>query len=606
MIYAENWFWNVLARYTRLYSHVLIASFIVNLLSLAMPLFVMNVYDRIVPNNAFESLWALSIGMLIATALDFFLRMSRTHFVDIAGRNTDVKLQSIFMHALMNVRFNALYSSHDTANVGSIITRIRELEYVRNFLGSRTVLAITDLPFVLLFISLMFYLGGTIGFIPLVAIPVLAIFSYLVHKVFYKASLNSMRANADKQSFLTEMITSLETIRATRMDNTLIQMWNNKTAKAADAQIHSTHLSILSSQGVAFLNIMLTVLVVIVGVYRISDGLMTTGSLIACVILFGKTAAPLNALVNILIDYQQTSMTLKRFGALLNMPMENTLPTDCLELESAEEAKSEENSKNLEKIVEKTNAVPLFLDKVAFHYPSSDRNSVQMTALKDINITIKPGGKVGFVGASGSGKSTLARLIAGLYTPTEGRILLGQVDMKHVPMRAYRNKVGFLPQEIRLFTGTLRHNIALAWPGETPYTEEDIVKAATLAGVMEFAQHHPLGLDMPLGERGLGLSSGQAQCVALARALLGDPHTIILDEPAAQLDDVSSQKLVQGLIPYFKDKTIIIFTHKAHILQLVDTVVAMEKGSVLWSAPRHEVLKNNTRQDLDFKQQIKG
>ncbi len=598
MQHIENWFWNVLARYKSLYFHVLIASFIVNLLSLAMPLFVMNVYDRIVPNNAFESLWVLSLGMLIATGLDFFLRMARTYFVDTAGRNADVKLQSLFMHALLNVRFEALYSSYDTANVGSIIARIRELEYVRNFLGSRTVLAITDLPFVLLFITLIFYLGGTIGFIPLLALPLLALFSYTIHKVFYKASLNAMRTNAQKQSFLTEMVTSLETIRATRMDTVLMQTWNKKTAQAADAQIHSTYLTILSSQGVAFLNIMLTVLVVIVGVYRISEGLMTTGSLIACVILFGRTAQPLNALVNILVDYQQTSMTLKRFGILLNMPMENALPTHALEDETPSNTKDNTD----EQIIAKTLAVPLYVEKVGFSYPSSFENNVQMTALKDINITIEPGGKVGFVGASGSGKSTLARLIAGLYTPTEGRILLGQVDMKNIPMRPYRNKVGFLPQEIRLFQGTLRHNIALAWPSDIPCTEEDILKAATLAGVMEFAQHHPLGLDMPLGERGLGLSSGQAQCVALARALLGDPHTIILDEPAAQLDDSSSQKLIRGLAPYLQDKTVILFTHKAHMLQLVNTVIAMEKGSVIWSAPTHEVLKQkqNNIQSIDF------
>ncbi len=548
---------------------MLVASLVVNLLTLAMPLFIMNVYDRVVPNNAFESLWVLAIGMFIATGLDFFLRMARMRFVDVAGRNADVQLQSLFMRTLLQVRFDALYTSKDTSNVGAIITRVRELEYVRNFLGSRTVLALTDLPFIALFIALMFYIGGTLGLIPLVAIPVLALFAFAVQKVFYNASHNNMRANAEKQSFLTEMITALETIRSTRMEDALLQEWNTKNAHAADTHIHSNGLAMFSTQGIAFFNICLTVFLIILGVYRISEGLMTTGGLIACVILFGRAAAPMNALVQILADFQQTSMTLKRFGNLLNMPQENPdlpMPESAL-------------------------AVPVHLEKVGFSYPACDGNDIQMTALKDININILPGAKVGFVGSSGSGKSTLARLLIGLYAPTEGRILLGRLDMQHTPMHPYRNKVGFLPQEIRLFRGTLRHNIALAWPGDTPYTEEDIIKAATLAGVMDFAEEHPLGLDMPIGERGLGLSGGQAQCVALARALLGDPHTIILDEPAAQLDDASSKKLITRLAPYLANKTVIIFTHKAHMLQLVSTVIAMEKGRTIWSGPRDKAVK---------------
>ncbi len=572
MTQSKHWFWGILARYSTLYGHVLVASLVVNVLTLAMPLFIMNVYDRVVPNNAFESLWVLAIGMLLATGLDFFLRMSRMRFVDAAGRNADVQLQSLFMRTLLQIRLDALYTTKDTGNVGAIIARVRELEYVRNFLGSRTLLALTDLPFIALFIALMFFIGGNLAFIPLISIPFLALFSFSVQKIFYKASQNSMVANAEKQSFLTEMITGLETIRATRMQDTLMHGWNDKTAKSADTHIHSSALAMMSTQGLAFFNILLTVLLVIMGVYQISEGLLTTGGLIACVILFGRTAAPLNALVQILADFQQTSMTLNRFGQLLSMPQENftqetqTMPQAAL-------------------------PVPIQLEKLGFYYPTGTKQNV--TALKDINIKILPGAKLGFVGTSGSGKSTLARLLLGLYAPTEGRILLGRLDMQHTPMRPFRNKVGFLPQEIRLFSGTLRHNIALAWPSDCPYSEEGLLKAATIAGVMEFAAEHPLGLDMPLGERGLGLSGGQAQCVALARALLGDPHTIILDEPAAQLDDASVNRLIKRLAPYLKDKTVILFTHKANMLQLVHTVIAMEKGQLIWSGSTDKIIAKN-------------
>ncbi len=577
MAQSEHWFWSILARYSTLYGHVLVSSLVVNVLTLAMPLFIMNVYDRVVPNNAFESLWVLAFGMIIATGLDFFLRMARMRFVDVAGRNADVQLQNLFMRTLLQVRFDTLYTTKDTGNVGAIVARVRELEYVRNFLGSRTVLALTDLPFIALFIALMFFIGGTLGLIPLISIPVLALFSFSVQKIFYKASHNNMLANAEKQSFLTEMVTGLETIRVSRMHLGLMQGWNEKSAKCADTHIHSTALAMLSTQGLAFFNIFLTVLLVIVGVYRISEGLLTTGGLIACVILFGRAAAPMNALVQIIADFQQTTMTLKRFGQLLAMPQENF-------------------AQNVEEIPQAALPVPICLEKVSFSYPSGHEQS--MTALKDLNINILPGSKLGFVGTSGSGKSTLARLLMGLYAPTQGRIMLGRLDMQHTPMLPYRNKVGFLPQEVRLFRGTLRHNIALAWPSDCPYSEEGLIKAATLAGVMEFAGEHPLGLDMPLGERGLGLSGGQAQCVALARALLGEPHTIILDEPAAQLDDASAQRLMLRLLPYLKDKTVILFTHKAHMLQLVHTVIALEKGQAVWSGPTSEVLKS--KGEIDY------
>ncbi len=570
-----HWLWNCLARYTPLYKHVLVASVVINLLSLSMPLFIMNVYDRIVPNNAFESLWVLAIGMTIAVSLDVFLRTVRIRFVDIAGRNADVKLQSLFFKHLMDVRLDALYTHPETKSIGAIITRVRELEYVRDFIGSSTLLALMDLPFMLLFIALTFYIGGAIAVIPLFTVPLLVIFALLVQSSFARTSREQMHANALKQSFLNEVVSSLETTRATRMERVLLKHWEAYTGKAADANIRTrAHLS-MHANGMTYFTTILTVLLVIVGVYRIADGLMTTGGLIACVILFGRCAGPINALVNILAHFQKTLLAVKQLHTFLDLPRENP--------EVAIEDSITENT-----LPQKMLAVPFVFEKVSFSYPSAQQQNL---AVKDIQLQVSAGAKIAFVGPSGSGKSTLARLFAGIYSPTEGRVLLGDMDMRHVPMRPFRNTLGFLPQEIRIFRGTLRHNIALAWPYEGPCQEEALVKAATLAGVMDFASQHPLGLDMPLGEQGTGLSGGQAQCVALARALLGDPHTLILDEPAAQLDTASEQRLVQRLIPYLKDKTVLLFTHKAHMLNLVDRVVAIEKGRTVWTGSRQEAVE---------------
>ncbi len=578
---SYQWFWGCIARYAPLYGHVLVASVIINLLSLAMPLFVMNVYDRVVPNNAFESLWVLAIGMMIAASLDFILRIIRMRFVDVAGRNADVKLQSLFLERLMGVRLDALYKHTETKSVGAIIARVRELEYVRDFLGSGTILALTDLPFIVFFIALTFFLGGTLGFIPLLAVPILGLLAYFIQKPFTESSKSQMHANAVKQSFLTELISSLETIRATRMEKVLLHYWERYVGVASDANVHTRAQSSVSTHAISLFNIFLTVSLVVAGVYRISEGLMTTGGLIACVILFGRCAAPMNALVNILANFQKTLLAVKQLHMLMQLPSENPTGDDY--------ALSDElgGTFTAPSLPQATLAVPIVFEKVSFSYPAV---KVDTLALRDISMSIYPRARLGFVGASGSGKSTLARLLSGIYVPTEGRIMIGSLDSANTPMRPFRNKVGFLPQEIRIFRGTLRHNIALAWPGEGECDEESLMQAASLAGVMDFAAEHPLGLDMPLGEHGTGLSGGQAQSVALARALLGDPHTLILDEPAAQLDAASEQRLVKRLSTIVANKTVIIFTHKMPMLDLVDRVVALDKGRIVWSGSRQEAL----------------
>ncbi len=573
---SYEWFWDCLARYFPLYRHVLVASVIVNLLSLAMPLYIMNVYDRIVPNNAFESLWVLSIGMVIATSLDVVLRGMRMYFVDLAGRNADIKMQSLFLKHLMNVRLDALYGQKQTNSIGAIIARVRELEYVREFLGSNTVIAIFDLPFTLFFIILIFMIGGTIGFIPLFAIPLLTIFAIFIQSKIEKTSNKVMHSNAIKQSFLTEMILGLETIRATRMENALLQLWDKYTAYNADSAVVARRHSNMLNNTMVYCGALLSISVVVLGVYRISDGLMTSGALIACVILFGRCLGPIISLVNILANLQKTLLSVKQLHLLLQLPTENPLPDE-------DDIANSETS-----LPDSSIAVPVTFERVYFSYPSSNQ---QATALQDIKMQIMPGSKLAFVGASGAGKSTLARLYAGIYSPTDGRVLLGNVDMRVAAMQPYRNKVGYLPQEIRIFRGTLRHNIALAWPFAGPCDEAQLMKAAELAGVLDFASQHPLGLDMTLGEQGVGLSGGQAQSVALARALLGDPHTIILDEPSAQLDLASEYRLINRLQPYFANKTVIICTHKATMLNLVNRVVGLDAGRIVWTGTTQEAIE---------------
>ncbi len=573
---SKHWFWGVLLKYAPLYWHVLVASIIVNILSLAMPLFVMNVYDRIVPNNAFESLWVLTIGIVLATLIDLTLRIVRTYFVDIVGRNADVKLQDILFNTLSSVRLDELHKNNSTSTVGAIMARVRELEHVREFLSSNTILAIVDLPFTMLFIALIFYLGGPLGFVAVVTIPLMFLFSASLQSLFKRANQEQMVSSAHKNSFLTELVNGLETVRVSNMQRHLEGYWHKVISNGAEANIKSRRLSSIHISVIMFFNVIASVSIVVLGVYRISEGFMSMGALIACMIILGRCANPMTNIVHILVNYQKMGMALKELDVLINLPNENQVASDL----------SESDQELVPKITAKS--VPISFENVSFTYPSQ---GAQVTALKDINITINSFAKLGIVGASGSGKSSFARLCAGLYLPTQGRVMYGNLNSANAPMQAVRRGIGFMPQQIHLFRGTLRHNIALSWPHEGVCPEEEIIKVATIAGVMDYANEHPLGLDMPIGEQGRGLSVGQGQCIALARALLGNPHTIILDEPVAHIDNASELRLVERLTPFVADKTLMIFTHKATILRLVNDVIALEKGKLIWSGPRQEAVK---------------
>ncbi len=564
----NNSFWKIINKYSYLYLNVFIASIIVNLFSLTMPLFIMNVYDRIIPNSAFESLWVLAIGMFIVAILDFILRMTRIYFVDMAGRNADIKLQRIFLKNLFDVRLDFLYKNKETSTVGALISRVRELEYVREFLSSSTLLALADLPFIILFITLIFFLGGNLGFIPLIAIPLIFVFTYFAKFSFIKYSKNQMYANSLKQSFLTEIISSLETVKISNLTNELLKQWEEILIKSADSNVEAKKQNALTAHFFMFINLILTISLVILGVYQITEGNLTTGGLIACVIIFGRISAPLNGLINILTSYHRAKIILNQYDKLMHLPKENP------------------NSEN--DFISNTIPININFENVSFSYPSQESS---IMALNNINMKITPGAKVAFLGSTGSGKSSLARLLAGLYLPTGGQIRLGQLDLAKSPMQAYRNNIGYLPQEIHIFKGSLYQNIAMAWAKDTTCPEELVYKAAEISGVMDFAGDHPLGLNLPLGEQGTGISGGQAQAVALARAILNEPQILILDEPSAQLDIKSEQKLIERLNSIIENKTFLLFTHKPAMLEMVNRVVVLEKGQFIWEGSRKQALE---------------
>ncbi len=587
-----HWFWEIIRHFAPLYVHVGVASFMINLFGLAMPLFVMNVYDRIVPNNAFESLWVLTIGIFIALVLDFVLRNARAYFVDTAGRNTDVLLMGKFMDIISDIRLDAMPNT----SVGGLLAKVREFEYIREFMGSTTLIAFLDLPFILLYLLLIGMLGGWLVLVPLVTVPVMLCATFLVQNSFKRATQEQMKHTVKKNALLGEIAAGFETMRATRLERALSHRWDILVDMSADSTIRAKLLGVFTAHINLFLSALSSVLIVFFGVYSISSNAMSMGGLIACVILLGRTIAPLSSFVGVLSNLHKAKLGLESLDKLMQMPKENPHDKQRNDIDSLlkkeaspslQESLPEHNTETLPQNLHtqsiqniRAQNVDIIFENVSFRYPSAPSMDTMTYSLSGINLRIVKGEHIALIGKTGSGKSTLTRLAAGLYLPTDGRAFYGTVEMGIAPMRAIRKNIGVLPQQVILFSGTIRSNICDAWPSEYPFSEQALIELATMCGVMDFASKHPLGLDMPVGEHGIGLSGGQAQAVGLARALAGNPDIIILDEPSSNLDLESEKLLIHRLQGYLKGKTLLIATHRNTMLHLVDKVIAMEDGRI--------------------------
>lgn len=623
-IQDATWFWEIVYYFAPLYMHVAIASLMVNIFALAMPLFVMNVYDRIVPNSAFESLFVLAVGVFTVFILDFILRNARSYFVEFAGRNADVLLLGRFIDSISSTRLDAMPS----ASLGTFLTKVREFEYVRDFMGATTLIAVLDLPFILLFILLIGFLGGWLVLVPLCALPTLFLFSWIVQRKFENTTENQLQAISQKNALLGEIAAGFETIRATRLDTAFSKRWDLVVDKAALNNAHAKLVGVRAGHTNILINSIFSIILVIYGVYLIDAGTMSMGSLIACVILLGRMLAPLATLVNVASNFHKAKLGLISMHKLLQLPKEggeeekahsifkNNITQELVQNEYTTEEPIQENIEqevNLE-LVEKTSfhsqkfispILPLkashtdiIFDNVSFKYPNTN---AQNFSLSHINLKIRKGERIGIIGKTGSGKSSLAKLIAGLYLPTEGRTFYGNTEYASAPMRLIRQNMGILPQQVVLFSGTIRTNICDAWPTHIPFTESALMKICTIAGVMDFATKHPLGIDMPINEHGVGLSGGQAQAIALARALTGDPEILILDEPSSNLDLESEKQLILRLNQYLGHKTIIILTHRTTLLQLIDRLVVMEEGRITKDVPLRQTPIQPTSKEQELR-----
>ena len=559
LVESRQWFWGTILHFLPIYRHVVVASLVINLLTIASPLFVMNVYDRVVPNNALDTLWVLAIGIGLAYLFDFLLRNLRSYFVDIAGKNADVIIASRLMQQLLTMKLDFKPDS-----TGTLANNIREFESLREFFGSTTLLALIDLPFLFLFILLVSFIGGPIAQVPLLAVPAVLLFGFLLQFPFQRVVESGYRESAQKNALLVEIINGLETVKTSQAEGRMQALWEQVVGMSARSNSRAKNLANLSITLSLMAAQIVSVVVIIWGVHRIGAGEMTMGGLIACNILAGRAMAPLSQVAAMLARLQQSRMALKSLDLLMNLPSET------------KDAHTHFDYSGIEGTLQ--------VEDLVFSYPGAERD-----ALRNVQLSISHGEKIGVIGKMGSGKSTLGRLMVGLFDPKEGAVKLGGVDIRQLDVADLRSRIGYVSQDNYLFYGSVRDNIALGTPDAD---DRMLLRAADIAGVTDFIKNHPAGFGMPVGERGMALSGGQRQAVAIARALLHDPGILILDEPTSNMDNASEARMKARIRQACQEKTLILVTHRMTMLDLVDRLLVVDGGRIVADGPRDRVLES--------------
>ncbi|MDF3036482.1 MAG: type secretion system permease/ATPase [Paucimonas sp.] len=553
----RHWFWGALLEQWPLFKDVLAAALLINLFGLAMPMFTMSVYDRVVPNYAVETLWVFSGGVLLVLVLDYVIRLLRGHFVDLASSRVDLKLSALIMDRVLGMRM-----SQRPVSVGAFAANLRSFETVRDFIASATVTAIIDLPFALLFLLVLAWISWPLVFLPLLGMVVVIVYSYVVQHKMRELSETTFRASAMRNATLVESLTALESIKAHGAESQTQAKWEKATAFLSRVNGELRLLSSSSMNGVATLQQLVNLAVVIAGVYLIHERMLTMGGLIAATMLSSRVMAPLGQLVGLLMQFQNAQTALKALEQIVDRPGER-----------ADEAAFIHRPEIRGEIE--------FRD-VHFSYPGR-----QEEALRGISFRIMPGERVVVLGRVGSGKSTLQKLILGLHTPTKGAVLLDGVDLRQLDPADLRRNMGYVEQDAMLFYGSLRENIAI----RAPYADDNaVVAAAELAGLTEFVNRHPEGFDMMVGERGESLSGGQRQGLAIARAVLLDPPVLLLDEPTSAMDFTSEQQLKERLKRYAEHKTMVIVTHRSSLMDLAQRLIVIDDGRIVADGPRDQVV----------------
>ncbi|WP_271268937.1 type I secretion system permease/ATPase [Silvania confinis] len=554
---TKAWFQDTLKLSKALYLDAVVASFLVNLVALGAPLFVMNVYDRVVPNQATATLWVMSVGILIAYVFDFVLKILRGMCLDLAGKKTDLVVSSALFERLLGMKMKLR-----PPRVGSFAQNFQEFQSIREFLSSLTLTAFIDFPFTLLILVVIAVIGGPLVWIPVLCYPLALGVNWLIQRPLMSRVKKTYQLSNERQAMLVETLTGLDAIKINNAQSERQYQWEHLTGQLSKLELRVKSLSSVAVNFTSWLQQASGVAIIVAGVYIIIGGNLSMGGLIACYLLHRRAMMPIGQLCSLITRYQRARMTKATIDRMMDLEQEVQDGEVPLKRETLSGA--------------------IELRDVTFCYPGN-----QYTSLTNVSLTIQPGEKVGIIGRSGSGKSSLAKLLVGFYQPDGGNVLIDGIDLRQLDVHDLRHNIGYAPQDIHLFSGTLRENLVY---GASYVDDETMLRAATLTGVHEFARRHPSGYNMQVGERGMSLSGGQRQAVALARALLLDPPVLLMDEPTSSMDNTSEDLIKKALAPVIANKTLLMVTHRASLLALVDRLIIVDNGKIIADGPKESVM----------------
>ena len=545
---SGHWFFSAFRKSKWTYAQVMIAAMVSNFLSLSTALFTMTVYDRVIPNGAFESLIALSIGVAIALAFDFVIKSLRARFIDVASKKADLEISRRLFNRILK-----LTPSEQRQRTGAMANTVREFETLREFFNSTSLVVLIDLPFVFFFIYVIYLIAGPVAYVMLAAVPLVIIVGLGIQPFLARITSGSIKSGMNKQAVLVETLSGLETVNATGSGKLMRKRYEDALNNQADSGNKIRILSMFIVNFAASVQQYTQVFAIFVGVYLIVEGTITQGALIGAIILGGRTMSPLSQLANTLSRMNGALAAYRNLGKLIGQKNDISVSSSPI---SRPKLEGEIEFKNVTFKFNKEG--PPIIDNLTFKIPA--------------------GQKVALVGKMGSGKSTLARLVAGTLEPTEGAILIDGVDVRQIDPSDVRKNIGSMLQETWLFSGSIRENIQM---GYNEYDDEHILNICKIAGVDSFVGSTPKGYDLELREKGAGLSGGQKQTINLARSLLHDPQILLLDEPTSSMDQGTEKMVVESLKSVTSEKTMLIITHRNPILVMVDRVFVLENGKIV-------------------------
>ncbi|MFT5660786.1 MAG: ATP-binding cassette subfamily C protein LapB [Sulfurimonas sp.] len=553
----QHWFWGTLAYSKSIYMDVIIASLLINLFVMASPIFTLNVYDRVVPNNAIDTMWVFATGIIVIYLFDMILKFLRSYFLENAAKKSDVIMSSLIYEHVLNLKI-----ASKPRSVGSFASNLKDFDSIRGFFTASSIATMIDLPFTLIFLFIIYIIGGWLVAIPVISGLLIILYSNIVEKPMRHSVESTYEASARKNAVLIESLTALETIKALGISGHSQWKWEEATGDVAQKGLTSKIYSNSITTVVNFIIQINTVAIIIGGVYAIGDKALSMGGLIAVMMLGSRTLAPLGQVASLIANFQQTKTAYDAINRIMHLGVER------------EEAK---------KFVER----PLFKGNIEFQHVSFIYPDTEKKVLDDISFIIQAGESVGIIGTNGSGKTTIEKLILGLYEPTEGSILIDGIDIKQIDPADLRRSISYVPQDVLLFQGTLKDNIILRSPNAS---DKAILYVSKMSGVNDFADTHPMGYDMPIGERGDGLSSGQQQSISIARAFIHTAPMILLDEPTTSMDSIHESNFIKAMSSYKTNHTLLLISHKDNLLSLTQRLILLDQGKIVLDGTHDDVI----------------